>query len=102
MEIKKHYTPQLLTYNQSQFFSLLAKTSNLNIRVLDAIMFKKDSNTHKSASLWYYTDQNSQFNFRDLQAMEIHELVTIILCNINGTKELTHSSLVVTPLTIKQ
>lgn len=98
---KRYSAKKLITYSESQFFSLLGGNNDTsvcsNLRVLDAIMFKRDL-AHKAASLWYYTDQNGRFTFRNLNSMQIPELVIAILCNVNGTKELTHDSVIVPPL----
>ena len=96
MEIKRRINLKLAPYSENKFFSLLLSNDTYaKLKVLDIIFFKRNNNQRKCASLWYYTNENGQFRFRDLQLMEVAEFVLAILCNINGNEELRYDSILV-------
>eukprot|EP00826_Nyctotherus_ovalis_P002845 TRINITY_DN10572_c0_g1_i6.p1 TRINITY_DN10572_c0_g1~~TRINITY_DN10572_c0_g1_i6.p1 ORF type:complete len:102 (+),score=3.65 TRINITY_DN10572_c0_g1_i6:54-359(+) len=94
--MRKYNAVQSMSYNESQFFSMLfANAFSTSLKLLDIMLFKNDSNPHKQASAWYYTTPSGQLQSCDLESMELNDLIHAILCNIKGTSTITHDCIIV-------
>jgi len=94
--IKRFNTVQSASYNEFQFFAMLfANALSSKLKVLDIMFFKKDNTPHKQAPVWYYTTPFGQLHSRDLDSMELDDLVHAVLCNIKGASTITHNCIIV-------
>ena len=94
---KRNNLLKYIAYNEFQFFSLLLSctSSSTNLKVLDVMIFKKENTSEKSASFWIYTTPSGQLRSRNLEGMDIGNLILAVLCNIEGNNNLTHDCVIV-------
>lgn len=81
-------------FSELQFFSLILASAQSSLRVLD-LMFLRPTGENKNVSMWLYTTPAGQLLSRDLDSMDVEDLIAAILCNIDGNKQLSHSDIVV-------